>query len=111
MSDRIDQDLGTHVEITPQGAAYVEWLSGFSFERTTTAAFAAGWHARDDEVERLRALGPNAVRSGEGLASTATLYEAETERLRAVFEAVTPLYRWWHEHVIRAASADPEEVA
>lgn len=35
--------------------AYVEWVTGLDTEPPLEGAFNAGWHARDAEVERLRA--------------------------------------------------------
>jgi len=49
--------------------AYVEWVTGLDTEPPLEGAFNAGWHTRDAEVERLRALlkarGPYCAQHGE----------------------------------------------
>jgi len=64
--------------------AYVEWVTGLDTEPPIEGAFNAGWHARDVEVERLRA-------ALQGLLPLLTMIEDEPETdaeiLRAIWDA------------------------
>jgi hypothetical protein len=45
--------MSDKIKISAQGTAYVEWVTSLDTEPPLDGAFAAGWKARDAEIERL----------------------------------------------------------